>query len=388
MTTRQIAAAALTASLLLAVVAAPASADDPVPSNPLVSFSANNGPSIFTQPQILTETSPLLTVRGAQVARNLTLDPVAAKPVSTSPVNSSTFVAYSVLLDTDAPLVEFRYRAVGGKYRLLVNWQDPSSAQLIIDQNNGGLYRTRYTFPDRAMRHLELQIDSTRFDQLSINTADLAVRSEPANTRAVILGDSYTEGTGALARFTTWAQAFCSDVGWDDCWASGSGGTGYLKPGPYSRVKFRNRVLHDLINYHPDHVMIAGGRNDVYTYTPAQVQTEATALFKQIRAALPLAEIIVTSPLPATGTEAQASAVTAIGNALKASAQTAGAVYLDVLGPNAYITGTGTVAAPNGTGNSDWLTGKDKVHPTQAGHDELAAQLFTRYNRILFNDPG
>ena len=51
---------------------------------------------------------------------------------------------------------------------------------------------------------------------------------------------------------------------------------------------------------------------------------------------------------------------------------------LDVMGAHAYITGNGDAGAAFGSSNADVLTSADGVHPTQAGHDELARQPLLR----------
>lgn len=350
----------------------------PAPYAPLLSVSAANAGTSVPSPRMLNETNPLVLIRGAHLTR--TIDPAAAISDSITPVSSNSFQTYSAEITTNSLKLDVQYRGVGIRYRIWVDGH-PISVNPTVAPSGGAFYRTTLTFPDRQVRTIRYESDATRFTQFTVSTSDSVTPPVPAKKRAIIIGDSFTEGTGANGRFNTYANTLCQMSGWDDCWVSGSGGTGYLNNAATAyanRVKFRDRIVHDALLYQPDVIVVTGGKNDG-PYSVASVQAEATLLFQQIRTALPNAEFIVTSPFPSSGPQAQGAYYTALNKAIKASSTGLADHYLDVTGVNAYITGTGNAGAPNGTGNADYLVRSDGVHPTPLGHDTLGKELFKRY---------
>jgi lysophospholipase L1-like esterase len=329
----------------------------------------------------LTETAPLLVTRGAHLSRRV--DPLSAHSDSITPISSTAFQAYSIEIRTDAPTLEIRFRGVGGRYRIWVDGH-PTSRASTDAPDGGAFYRLSVQFPTRAPRAVRFESDESRFTQFTVARSDVVTAAAPAGTRAVILGDSFAEGARAAARFTAFGQTLCALAGWDDCWASGSGGTGYLATGARfpGRVKYRDRVVNDVLAWRPDVVVVTGGRNDG-PFTVAQEQAESRALFQQIRRALPAAVFITTSTFPASQAEASNRKMLAFSDAIKTSSVGLADHYLDVMGRHAYITGNGDAGSPTGKGNADVLTSADGVHPTQAGHDELGRQLFQRLRAQL-----
>ena len=343
---------------------------------PTLTLSAANAPTRIPAPVNLRETSPLLVTRGAHLSRRV--DPLSAHSDSITPISSTAFQAYSVEIRTDAPTLEIGFRGVGGNYRVWVDGR-PTSLVPTDAPRGGAFYRLTAHFPNRATRAVRFESDESRFTQFTVDRSADVTAAAPAGTRAVLLGDSFTEGSRAAARFTAFGQKLCALSGWDDCWASGSGGTGYLAIGAAfpGRVKYRDRVVNDVLAWRPDVVVVTGGRNDG-PFSVAQVQAESRALFLQIRAALPTALVIATSTFPASSAEANNSKLLAFSKAIKAGSAGLADHYLDVMGTQAYITGSGNAGSPTGDGNADVLTSADGVHPTQAGHDELGRQLFAR----------
>jgi len=323
----------------------------------------------------------MLVTRGAHLSRRV--DRLSAHSDSITPISSTAFQAYSVEIRTDAPTLEIRFRGVGGRYRVWVDGH-PTSLAPRDAPPGGAFYRLSVQFPSRSLRAVRFESDESRFTQFTVARSDAGTAAAPAGTRAVILGDSFTEGARAAARFTAFGQTLCALSGWDDCWAAGSGGTGYLATGASfpGRVKYRDRVVNDVLAWRPDVVVVTGGRNDG-PFTVAQERAESRALFQQIRKALPTALFITTSTFPASQGEANNSKLLAFSDAIRKSSAGLADHYLDVMGPQAYITGNGDAGSPTGNGNADVLTSADGVHPTQAGHDELGRQLFKRLRAQL-----
>ena len=325
---------------------------------PAVQLGPANGAATVTG-QTLLSTDPRLYVRGAHLSRQV--DPTSDHSDTISPVSSRSFQAYNVVIATDAPVIDVRFRGTAGHYRV---WVDGVPQSVLPAPSGGAYYHATITFPSRAMRNVRFEVDTSRFISMSVGKGDVVATARHSATRAIVLGDSYTEGSGATAKFTAFPSRLCRLEGWGDCWASGSGGTGYLAVGTIvGRVAYGDRLASDVLPWHPDVVVVTGGRNDNGKGTPAQVQAAATDLFAHIRAGLPGARLVVTSPFPASTAEATSPSLTAIGDAIRAAAEVAGAQYVDVMGPSSYIIG------------STGLVGPDGVHPTQAGHDRLADVL-------------
>lgn len=349
-----------TVALALLATAVPAPAEATT-----VALSAANAGTTITNPVDYTETNPLVQVTGTHLSR--VADAGAAYPDSMTPANTTSFQAYDVAIRTDAPKIEMRFRGAKSKFKLWID--DVSPTGNVFDPAGGPFYRYTVTFPDRALRTIRFSMDAERFASFTVAAGDTVVPLPAPKTRAIIVGDSFTEGSMALARYTSWAKRFCGLAGWDDCWASGSGGTGYLTngaPAYTGRVTFRERIVHDVIAYHPDIVVIAGGRNDGGK-TAQALGDEARLLYQQVRDALPTAQIVVTGLFPASAAEGQSMA--ARSDVLRQASAGIADEFLDVTGSGSYFT----------TANQSTYTSSDGLHPNQAGHDALANALFAQY---------
>ena len=115
--------------------------------------------------------------------------------------------------------------------------------------------------------------------------------------KVIVLGDSRAGGLGAVASFTGLVQRVALRLGWLNVWASGTDGTGYTTSPSSGRLAFAARLQHDVIDQHPDAVVVTGGNNDD---DPAAVQPAAAELFRRIRAGLPRAKLVVVTTSPAT----------------------------------------------------------------------------------------
>jgi lysophospholipase L1-like esterase len=328
---------------------------------PTVTLGPSNGAATVSGQTLLSSDSRLY-VRGAHLSR--AVDPASDHSDSISPVSSTSFQPYNIVIATNAPKIDVKFRGTSGHWRV---WVDGVPQTMKTAPTNGAFYHATITFPTRATRNVRFEADLSRFVSLSVAKGDVVGTAKPAATRAIVVGDSFTEGTGATAKFTAFPSTLCRIEGWTDCWQSGSGGTGYLAPGAVSgRTGYGGRLSNDVLKWHPDVVVVTGGRNDNYRYTPAQVQAAATDVFRRVRAQVPDARLVVTSPFPSSKAEATNASLIAIGNAIHAAADSVGAQYVDVMGPSSYIIGsTGLVAS-------------DGVHPNQAGHDRLGSVLASK----------
>lgn len=166
--------------------------------------------------------------------------------------------------------------------------------------------------------------------------------------RAIFFGDSFTQGVGADSSFTSYVQGTAFRLGWGDAWASGASGTGYLSSEP-GRPNFVERFSADVLRYHPSVLVLAGGLNDQGRFSPEQIAAAAESLIVKCKCKT----VVLSSWWPSPG--ATPAEVTELNRQLAAVAQQHGAVYVDV---------------------SSWrYPTTDGIHPTQVGHEQIAAQL-------------
>jgi lysophospholipase L1-like esterase len=301
----------------------------------------------------------------------------------------------------DGTQFEFYLKGVGQKYRILVD--DGSGMKYTTASTgyhngsfagDGSFYRVLVTFPSRAPRNIRLEIEQGNLQSVTVGPNDtLSPSTIPLAPKCVVVGDSFTEPTGATNGFTGWGTIACDLLGWEAS-VSGSGGTGYLATPNAWRVPFSGRVQTDIINQKPQYVIIAGGINDSAS-TDAQVQAAATSLYKTIQAALPETIIIVisnwTPKIPGAAELSRASA-------LKTAALNCGIAYIDTLNGTSYtpdgtklmsnlgswMTGSsGNTGTPAASGNASMYTGPDGTHPAAAGHIYLGQRVAAEVHRIL-----
>lgn len=227
--------------------------------------------------------------------------------------------------------LEVMFKGVTSSLRIRVDGELVSATATAIG-NTGSTYYLPVTFASRANRKISLEFSSNAmFGGVTTGPNDTIVRWKQPGPRCIVLGDSFTEGTGADAGAASgWVRSFGESLGWADTWASGLGSTGYLAT-VSSKATFRQRVQTDLINQSPDAWVIAGGFNDYATYTGAQIGAEAALLFAQIKAALPNSAGIVLSPFWRSGVDNAPYTLWAARDAIKAAAVAAGLVFVDVL---------------------------------------------------------
>ena len=189
-----------------------------------------------------------------------------------------------------------------------------------------------------------------------------ATASAPATDTVAFIGDSYSAGTGA-AKGSGFADLVAAKYKLKMS-NFAQGGTGYIKrrasrgTGACGKdvCPNYNEMAPKVIKNAPAIVIVSGGRNDptnVAAFTEA-----ANQLFKTLRAGLPQARIIATSPV--WGVADMPPAAAQMQDAVKAAVTSVGGIYVDLGEPLA--------------GHPELTTG-DKIHPNTAGHRVLAGAV-------------
>lgn len=291
--------------------------------------------------------------------------------------------AWAVEFDTDAPKFEIWANCGGGcpggvgSSRLFVDGWAVSLSPLAMPQGNPFSLVDFTSAGGRKMRHFRFETGSasTTFTGLQVAPYDTVAAAPVADSvRAIFAGDSITAGTGASYFSGAYVHTAAKFLGWDDPWASGAAGTGYLAPG--TSVPLASRLSADVVANHPDVVVFPMGVNDVPYSTPTAIQAAAAAVFTTARAALPNAFFVVVGPWGRTDqtSAAQQAVSTAIKSGLlqaDAAGVAAGrSCFVETIATN-WLTGTGSDTAPAGNGNADYyISGATgQPHPNQAGHD-------------------
>ncbi len=274
---------------------------------------------------------------------------------------------YFIEFETDAPVFEVVYQGNGYNTtnRVYVDGRLVDSGNL-VGGTDGDFYVSRVTLPVGAgFRRIRVQTTGMNFYGVNVATGQV-VRKPAANDpiRAVILGDSYTEGNSGVEGvnpFDTYASQVARRMGWGDFYKSGVGSTGYLAA-PSPRLKLRDRLATDVFPFRPEVIVIAAGINDELP----GLQQEASATFDAIRVALPDTIVIVVGPWNPRGGQVEKAA------AIRAAVGTrTNFHFVDNVGEGWQ------------SGTRDGFVGPDGVHPTQAGHDRIGMLLSAALMRIF-----
>lgn len=262
---------------------------------------------------------------------------------------------------TDAPVVEVKMNGGGDKFRVRVDGELVSATPITL-ANDGSFYFQPLTFATRAFRRISVEMSqSQKFAGFQVGPNDTVEKPAMRGPRTIVVGDSFTEGTGATSSCMGWVRVFGEAMGWDDVWASGVGATGYVNPATGGKVKFRDRLTNDVVNQSPQVVVWAGGINDVGSYSAATIGAEALACYQAVQAALPGVIQIVLSPFWPAGVETYTSALLDGRDAIKAAAATANTTaqpvyFVDLLEMPLGGTAAATILASGNAANATTLS--------------------------------
>lgn len=288
---------------------------------------------------------------------------------------------YEVEFMYDGRMLEFRQHGNGGPFVPLINnYLLNGMADTASLPADGKLYYRLLDFGQRQIRRIRVR--TNRIMEVRIEPdATIWPVPEPLPPRAIVLGDSYTEGAqgGGWNNFCVYLSLLANL----DVWASGEGGTGILNNGatsgdittgygPYNKQKFRDRIPTDVAPYNPDYVIIAGGINDrtpLYngTITVSQFRQEYDALIAACKGITSVKKVICLGPFFPKDSDTW---ITQIRDQIKASAQAAGCPFIDPLG---YFTNA----------NKPRYISADNTHPTEEGYAYLAKRLAPELIRAL-----
>ena len=283
---------------------------------------------------------------------------------------------------TSADVVEFQMvKVAAGRYpRLLVNDQYYSLTPVDVSAATGSIAYVKLTFPSRELRKISWEFYSNTAGLYRVGMSPLDNLSLPASQEIVsiaYLGDSFSVAQNANIN-TAWGYVLGRLIGANDVWNYGIGGTGYRAGGT-------NNILAQIARWPKtdlDAIFFAAGYNDSGQATLA---ADATAAWTAARLRCPRALIVVLGPwVGKTGPSAQKLADEDVIKAAFDAWNDPLKMYIPVaraLPP--FQNGTGSIANPTGSGNSDLTTSNDDLHPSDYGQRVLAFRTADAYRLAL-----
>lgn len=195
----------------------------------------------------------------------------------------------------------------------------------------------------------------------------------------MVLGDSYTMGTGHTMPYETYAAKTAQLLDWQVVIA-GHAGSGFVAPGTTGTM-FQQMFDQQLAwRPAPSMVIIAGGHND-WPYPPSLIGQAATRLIDRVTTEWPHTRLVLVGPMWGSGKPVEAAYP--IRDTLAADAARAKIPFIDPLGEH-WITGDRSAH----TGNAWRYIRSDNTHPTPAGETYFARRLATDLERLGLADEG
>lgn len=166
----------------------------------------------------------------------------------------------------------------------------------------------------------------------------------------MIVGDSFTVGSGPVRRWASYPAQVAREMGWQLVTA-GAAGTGFVNPGRVRRT-FQMSFSEELSwRPAPDLLIVSGGHND--RTSPGRVYQATRRLLDLVRTHWPQTRVVVVGPIWMGRAPLWSYGVR---DAIAVAASEEGVPFLDPLG---QAWGRGTILP-------------DGVHPTLRGHLRLA----------------
>jgi lysophospholipase L1-like esterase len=197
----------------------------------------------------------------------------------------------------------------------------------------GNFYYYNVTFAAAAWRRIDIVANQfLLFTGVYTGLTDSVQRCDLRGPRVVMVGDSLTEGSGALnGGGSSLAQRAMEALGWDNFIQSGVGGTGLLQT-LGSSTNYRGRFSADVLPYLPDVVVVQGSTNDSSGgFTPTQMGDEVTQIVQTLKLALPNVIVVVTSQVAVNGPTGTTNISWLHKAAMKAACIAAGGHWIDLL---------------------------------------------------------
>ena len=303
--------------------------------------------------------------------------PGAGNAVGTYNASSPT-----ITWQSDAPMI-----AIAGSYSFyagapLVLEVDGQFIQLgeVAPTSTLGSYLINWSGERKVRRYRLWLAANEAFYGVYIDTAsEVWPDNNPNRYRIVFQGDSITGGAGGFPYVAqSLPDLFGYLVGCDDLYNCAAGGSGFISNNVGTTTTFLQR-LPDIVQANPDVHIIFGNHNDS-GYTSAQRIAAMTTYINLFIELLPTAKLVFFGTTTGGGAPAPFVACEQDIQTVVSNFNSPNIIFLPVsTDPNPWITGTGTVVAPTGVGNSDSYTISGGTHPVQGGIEYYARRMANTY---------
>lgn len=181
----------------------------------------------------------------------------------------------------------FEFSALGAgnsRYRIYCNGENGGETADLANDGAGKVFKV--DFGTAATRTIRIEEVRGRAIFGNIRLATAPVATSAPTSRLVILGDSFTEGTGSASRVQGFAHMIARELGFRDYLLSGSGGTGWVDPGS-GRTNGFDRWTNDVTGRNPTMLICLLGINDTNQSYETTIQTTLPTKLAELRAAKP-----------------------------------------------------------------------------------------------------
>lgn len=290
---------------------------------------------------------------------------------------------------TDAPLFEImQFGGVSNSsFTLVIDDAIVSRTAGVAGSSNTRYHRVDFSAATQPRRMRKVQIwghSSFYFGGVLVTAADVVLPT-PKRPKCIALTDSYGDGAGD--GFLNFHQVLGRAMGWDViCAAAGS--TGYLATNSGNSMKFRDRMVSDLLAFDFDVALVEGGINDIpgapagNTWNQAALEDEAALTWRGILDAKPNATLIVVGPM--RGSSGNANAYPAVGMDTGFQAKAAAFAeyqsrmfYLPTISDAAGAWVFGTTTTGNFSSTPAVYGSSDGTHLLEPGQEYLGRRVTT-----------
>jgi len=209
-------------------------------------------------------------------------------------------------------------------------------------------------------------------DARSASPTRVAAAIRPGS-QVLIVGDSYTKGSGASDSRHGWARDIVADMGWDAT-VDGIGGTGYVNTGVHrsSRYTYAARIG-DHASLDPALVIVQGSQND-WLVGPDDLRTAVESTLRRAVRQWPDAVVVALGP---SAPQPRAASTTGISASVAAGARAAGVTFIDPLQRQWFT-----------DANSPGYAAVDQQHLNDGGYRYLAGRVERALEDLATPDDG
>jgi len=219
------------------------------------------------------------------------------------------------------------------------------------------------------------------------------VWAAPTNYTIYVEGCSYEAGgnTAPYCLGNLWPQILARKLHCQNVIDGGVGGSGFTNfLGRYIYQMPASNAVADnycgrasiIVSNNPDLVIVSGDGNDASTDagTSNSIYLSNLVWLTTVRAGLPHVPIVEIALTP--NPQASLSKVVTMMQAMSNAVFNFGDTNVFFVNGLPWFSGTGYISATNGTGNTDFYTSSDGIHPTDYGAEYIAGQVYYQLQTI------